>query len=230
MAFNLADYEPVEERLSRFWIEYPDGRIETELIESSGNVFIVTSRIYRTELDAKAWASGLARESVTSSGVNSTSALENCETSAIGRALANAGYAAKGKRPSREEMASALEAESVITPTDITPKGATVLTPVAMTVTHETGWSERAWNGILQADNPLRLVTSLADGVTQVNEDLGAQSSAAPLCDHGAMLEKSGTSKAGNPYFGYVCTNKASQCPAVWYDIDKASGKWRPRA
>ena len=230
MAFNLADYEPVEERLSRFWIEYPDGRIETELIESAGNVFIVTSRIYRTELDAKAWASGLARESVTSSGVNSTSALENCETSAIGRALANAGYAAKGKRPSREEMASALEAESVITPTDITPKGATVLTPVAMTVTHETGWSERAWNGILQADNPLRLVTSLADGVTQVNEDLGTQSSAAPLCDHGAMLEKSGTSKAGHPYFGYVCTNKANQCPAAWYDIDKASGKWRPRA
>ena len=230
MAFNLADYEPVEERLSRFWIEYPDGRIETELIESAGNVFIVTSRIYRTELDAKAWASGLARESVTSSGVNSTSALENCETSAIGRALANAGYAAKGKRPSREEMASVLEAESVITPTDITPKGATVLTPVAMTVTHETGWSERAWNGILQADNPLRLVTSLADGVTQVNEDLGAQSSATPLCDHGAMLEKSGTSKAGHPYFGYVCTNKANQCPAAWYDIDKASGKWRPRA
>ena len=99
-----------------------------------------------------------------------------------------------------------------------------------MTVTHETGWSERAWNGILQADNPLRLVTSLADGVTQVNEDLGTQSSAAPLCDHGAMLEKSGTSKAGHPYFGYVCTNKANQCPAAWYDIDKASGKWRPRA
>jgi hypothetical protein len=222
MAFNLADYEPVEERLSRFWIEYPDGRIETELIESSGNVFIVTSRIYRTELDAKAWASGLARESVTSSGVNSTSALENCETSAIGRALANAGYAAKGKRPSREEMASVLEAESVA--------AGTVITPVSMTVTHETGWSERAWNGILQADNPLRVVTSLADGVTQVNEALGAQSSASPLCDHGAMLEKSGTSKAGNPYFGYVCTNKASQCPAVWYDIDKASGKWRPRA
>ena len=31
--------------------------------------------------------------------------MENCETSAIGRALANAGYAAKGKRASREEMA-----------------------------------------------------------------------------------------------------------------------------
>ena len=50
-------------------------------------------------------ATGHAQEHVTEKGVNSTSALENCETSAIGRALANLGYAAKGKRPSREEMA-----------------------------------------------------------------------------------------------------------------------------
>jgi hypothetical protein len=49
-------------------------------------------------------ATGLASESISDRGVNSTSALENCETSAIGRALANAGYAAKGKRASREEM------------------------------------------------------------------------------------------------------------------------------
>jgi hypothetical protein len=44
---------------------------------------------------------------VTERGVNATSALENCETSAIGRALANLGYAPKGKRPSREEMLKA---------------------------------------------------------------------------------------------------------------------------
>jgi hypothetical protein len=61
-------------------------------------------RIYLRMLDGVAWATGYAEETVTSRGVNQTSALENCETSAIGRALANAGYAPKGKRPSREEM------------------------------------------------------------------------------------------------------------------------------
>ena len=49
-------------------------------------------------------ANGHAEEFRTERGVNSTNALENAETSAIGRCLANAGYATHGKRPSREEM------------------------------------------------------------------------------------------------------------------------------
>ena len=104
MAFNLEDYETVEQRLEKYWKENPDGRIETELIEATATRFIVIARIYRTEADARYWTSGLAFEHITERGVNATSALENCETSAIGRALANAGYATIGKRASREEM------------------------------------------------------------------------------------------------------------------------------
>ena len=92
--FNLADYETVEERLIKFWKDYPDGRIETELIEASPTRFIIKASIFRTEADNKAWTTGLAYELVSDRGVNSTSALENGETSAIGRALANANYAA----------------------------------------------------------------------------------------------------------------------------------------
>ena len=104
MGFNLEDYETVEERLIKFWKEHPDGRIYTELLEATPSRFIVRAEIFRTEVDSKAWTSGLAFEHISDRGVNSTSALENCETSAIGRALANAGYATKGKRASREEM------------------------------------------------------------------------------------------------------------------------------
>ena len=112
MAFNLADYETVESRLEKWWKDYPDGRVGTKLEQATDTRYIVSAELYKTEADAKAYATGLASESVSDRGVNSTSALENCETSAIGRALANAGYAAKGKRASREEMTKVVRSET----------------------------------------------------------------------------------------------------------------------
>jgi hypothetical protein len=61
---------------------------------------------YKTEADSKPCSTGLALETISDRGVNANFALPNAETSAIGRALANAGFSAKGKRPSREEMAA----------------------------------------------------------------------------------------------------------------------------
>ena len=112
MAFNLADYETVESRLEKWWKDYPDGRVATKLEQASDTRYIVSAELYKTEADAKPCATGLASESISDRGVNSTSALENCETSAIGRALANAGYAAKGKRASREEMTKVVKSET----------------------------------------------------------------------------------------------------------------------
>jgi len=112
MAFNLADYETVESRLEKWWKDYPDGRVATKLEQASDTRYIVSAELFKTEADAKPCATGLASESISDRGVNSTSALENCETSAIGRALANAGYAAKGKRASREEMTKVVQSEA----------------------------------------------------------------------------------------------------------------------
>jgi hypothetical protein len=113
MAFNLADYETVESRLEKWWKDYPDGRISTKIEQATDTRYIVSAELFKTEADAKACATGLASESISDRGVNSTSALENCETSAIGRALANAGYAAKGKRASREEMTKVVQLQAV---------------------------------------------------------------------------------------------------------------------
>ena len=106
MAFDLSNYETVDERLHKWWKEFPDGRLETEVVEASNTRFIVICKLYRTEADPKPYATGIASETVSDRGVNANFALPNCETSAIGRAISNAGLSAKGKRPSREEMAS----------------------------------------------------------------------------------------------------------------------------
>lgn len=104
--FNLDEYEPVAARLAKFYAEHPDGRVLTELKASEGGTFIVAATLYKDASDL-VWTTGLATETMGGQGANQLSALENCETSAIGRALANAGYAGSdpSKRASREEMA-----------------------------------------------------------------------------------------------------------------------------
>lgn len=104
MAFNPKEYETVESRLAKFWADHPNGRVHADPLSISETQYVVKAEIYFDRDDPRPVATGLAEETVGSSNVNRTSALENCETSAIGRALANAGYATKGKRASREEM------------------------------------------------------------------------------------------------------------------------------
>lgn len=111
--FNLEDYEPVEDRITRFYEDYENGRIVTEIEFQDDTRVIFKASLYKSE-STPLWATGHAQEFRDTElkknkwgkeyeTVNYTSHLENCETSAIGRALANAGYAG-GKRPSREEM------------------------------------------------------------------------------------------------------------------------------
>lgn len=104
MAFDLSQYETVESRITRFYEQFKNGRIITELIAYSDNAFIVKAFVYRNDTDTNPASTGFAEEKVGSSPVNRTSALENCETSAIGRALANLNFAPKGARPTVEEM------------------------------------------------------------------------------------------------------------------------------
>jgi hypothetical protein len=207
MGFNLDDYEPVEVRLEKFWKEYADGRIETELLEASKDRFIVMARLYRTEADAKAWTSGIAEETVASRGVNQTSALENCETSAIGRALANAGYATKGKRPSQQEMQKVVKAnQEYIKPTYGAPG---TRTAAVVDVLRNTDWSAP------KLEDPTPIAWSVDDVAKELNAEKVGESFE---CKHGQMLRKEGTSKTNRPFLGYVCVekSKADQCEPHW--------------
>lgn len=106
--FNLNDYETVEERIRRFYKDNEEGRIITKNIttlqDRQVGTWVVQAFVYLYEAAEHPKATGLAFEVDGQGMANKTSALENAETSAIGRALANAGYSGN-KRASREEMA-----------------------------------------------------------------------------------------------------------------------------
>lgn len=102
--FDIESYDTVETRLARFWEKHPEGRVLTKLEFHDERRFICYAEIYFDREDTTPVATGYAEEIVGASPVNRTSALENCETSSIGRGLANCGFASLGKRPSAEEM------------------------------------------------------------------------------------------------------------------------------
>ena len=214
MAFNLADYETVETRLEKWHGQYPDSRLETELIEASNTRFIVFCKLFKTEADPKPCATGLAFETISDRGVNATSALENCETSAIGRALANAGFAAKGKRASREEMVKVVNSE---------PKSFQEKLESKQNIYGKSGRSaaiETALRSSFEADKePAPVAWTVGDVVSEIGASTPNEP---PACEHGHIL-KEGISKGGKPYYGYVC--KAKQCDAKWAKLT-ANGKW----
>ena len=219
--FNLDDYETVEERLVKYWKDHPDGRIDTRLVEASATRFIVQAYIYRTEVDQHPWSSGLAEETIQGRGVNATSALENCETSAIGRALASAGYATKGKRPSREEMAKVAA-------------GAVVSEKIKETKAKMADTSQQ-YVPVAKADDPWTQweaapVQTMEQAVETVKAVLGG-TAPEETCTHGARVWKTGTSKAGKPWGMWKCNpphGTSNYCEPIWYSI-APDGSWKPR-
>jgi len=211
MAFNLEDYETVESRLEKWWKDYPDGRLSTKIEQATDTRYIVSAQLFKTEADAQAFSTGLASESVSDRGVNSTSALENCETSAIGRALANAGYAAKGKRASREEMTKVAEFKPKYGRPGSKSAAMEMALHIVDTQSKDTG------------NEPVPVEWSIGESVSQIGEVV----SVGFTCRHGDMVKKEGIAKATNkPYAGYVCiAAKADQCEAKWAKLTSA-GSW----
>ena len=213
--FNLADYETVEVRLEKFIKDYPDFRVATELEVCEKDRYIVKAYLFKDSQCSTAFSTGFAEETVTDRGVNQTSALENCETSAIGRALANAGYAAKGKRPSQEEM------------TKVVGKKAEKPAVQEVKVDDKDYWTTPVNEFIKIVDAPVMLDQAMENIAAVMGTPEAVE---APACEHGHMQWRDGE-KNGRAWGGYFCTSaisSAHRCATKWYTLG-SDGKFQPQ-
>lgn len=104
------DYAEVNQRIKAFRMVYPDGFITTELKSDADGVCIFSARVgyYNEEGTAILLGTGTAYEKENSTFINKTSYIENCETSAVGRALGMAGFGIDTSVASYEEVENAI--------------------------------------------------------------------------------------------------------------------------
>ena len=143
--------------------------------------------------------------------------MENCETSAIGRALANAGYAPKGKRPSREEMSKVVAAKPVKPPVQ------------EVKADDQDYWTTPVGQYNKVVDAPVTLEKAM-ENITAVMGTGEAQE--AESCKHGHMQWREGE-KNGKAWGGYFCSVVNHQggepkCSTKWYTLD-STGKFQPQ-
>ena len=215
--FDLSQYETVDQRLEKFWAKYPDGAIITELVAYKDDRFIFKASVYKTYADTLPFATGFAEEIVSGRGVNATSACENSESSAIGRALHTGGISkhSDGKpRPSREEMSKVNKTE----PKAFAEKLADKITVEVA----DDPWSSKTIDPAPTAAAAVALVQEVL-GATKIDKDI-------PRCrnchDNKPMQWKTGVSSKNNKPWGkfdcYVCRD------VRWYVIS-ADGSWKPQ-
>jgi hypothetical protein len=190
--FDLESYEDVNSRIKRFRETHVSGRIETQIIDidiTKGYILIQAS-IYREHEDNVPSAIDYAFEIRSDRGVNRDFWVENAVTSAVGRAIGL--LMPSEKRPTKQDMEKVERLSHVPAQSD--------------------PWAT------------FSVSTEAAESVGQVlqlvSDQLGGEIvESTPLCAHGRMIHKTGTSsKTGKPYEGYVCPSKvkADQCAAVW--------------
>lgn len=105
--FKDKPYAPVNERIKAFRMVHPEGAIVTEIISNTDGVIVMRATVMTAE--GSVLGTGTAYEKESSSYINKTSYVENCETSAVGRALGMAGYGVDGSMCSAEELVNALK-------------------------------------------------------------------------------------------------------------------------
>jgi len=226
--FNLSEYTTVRERLIEFWKRYPNGRIETEILEWSDHRFIVAARLYRETTDEKPFSTGLANEVITDRGVNKDFALENGATSALGIACGHANIGIDKHKPSREEMSKVVAQKPVKPPVQDLVQA---IKAADQETAEQDYWTTPVNEYMKVVDAPQTLEKAIENVASIIGTSEAAE---VPQCKHGSMVWKTGHStKTGKDWAAYQCTALGhsgfeGKCPAVWYELNSA-GKWQPQ-
>jgi hypothetical protein len=226
--FNLSEYTTVRERLIEFWKRYPNGRIETEILEWSDHRFIVAARLYRETTDEKPFSTGLANEVITDRGVNKDFALENGATSALGIACGHANIGIDKHKPSREEMSKVVAQKPVKPPVQDLVQA---IKAADKEPAEQDYWTTPVNEYMKVVDAPQTLEKAIENVASIIGT---AEAAEVPQCKHGSMVWKTGHStKTGKDWAAYQCTALGhsgfeGKCPAVWYELNSA-GKWQPQ-
>ena len=217
----LDNYEDVATRIQRFWATCPDGKIHTSIMDinlEKGHV-LVECRVYRHYEDQEPAGIDYAFGNVATYNVQMKKwFVEDTVTSAIGRCVGL--VIGSDKRPTVQNMQQVERIDSQIVQDSAKDYD-------YWSTKHGDVSSFQTQEAAEEAGMP-----TLGVAIDEIKGTLGGvQVAAAPICPHGHMIWKEGTSaKNGKAWGGYMCVEKvkAKQCAPAWYTLT-SDGQWRPQ-
>jgi hypothetical protein len=201
----LDGYETVNQKVIRLHATYPTNRIETSIVDwqPEKGYILIECRIYRQYEDEKPAAIDYAHGMVGAYNVQMKRwYVEDTVSSAIGRCASV--VLGTETKPSLESMQQV----------ETMPKAFVEDDP---------------WSKPFGEDGFATAKSAMDDIKTKLGGEIVAES---PICAHGHMLLKEGTSpKTNKPYRGHVCVEKvkANQCSPIWYEVTSTGG-WAARS
>jgi len=222
--FDLTQYETVADRVARFHKQHINGRITTKVIslDNAKGEVLAMAEVYRKQEDTEPagvdYAFGIA---ATYPQSMRKFYVEDTVTSAVGRALSL--VLDTDKKPTREDM------QKVQAHQEVKAKVEEVKAKMADT--------SQQYVPVAKADDPWTTweapqAQTLENAVEMVKSGLGG-TTPDESCIHGARVWKTGTKKTGGEWGHWKCMAQimgdAQRCDPIWYEIDKATGQWKPQ-